>query len=166
MQNVTFGANPTQHITQRTPSLLWSMVVAASAYGDVSHQQGLGHLSGQKGKWMEKNTELLEENLLLSARKLKLGRKFTFHHDNDLKHTPKATLEWLRNKKINLLEWPSQSPNLNPIEKSMDWPRLLSINAPHTTWLTLNSFVQNNGKILSHQGVQSWQRSIPTDSQL
>ena len=46
MQNATFGANPTQHITQRTPSLLWSMVEAASCYGDVSHQQGLVHLSG------------------------------------------------------------------------------------------------------------------------
>ena len=43
MQNVTFGANPTQHITQRTPSLLWSMVVAASCYGNVSHQSGLGN---------------------------------------------------------------------------------------------------------------------------
>jgi len=58
----------------------------------------------------------LEENQLPSARKLKLGRKFTFHHDNDLKHTAKATLEWLRNKKINVLEWPSQSSDRNPIE--------------------------------------------------
>ena len=50
------------------------------------------------------------------ARKLKLGWKFTFQHDNDPKHTTKATLEWLRNKKINVLELPSQSPDLNPIE--------------------------------------------------
>ena len=40
-----------------------------------------------------------EENLLPSARKLKLGRKFTFQLDNDPKHTAKATLEWLRKKK-------------------------------------------------------------------
>ena len=66
---------------------------------------------------MEQNTEkILEENLLPSARKLKLGWKFTFQHDNDPKHTAKAILEWLRNKKINFLEWCSQSSDLNPIE--------------------------------------------------
>ena len=54
-----------------------------------------------------KYREILEENLLPSARKLKLGWKFISHHDNDLKHTAKATLEWLRNKKINVLEWSS-----------------------------------------------------------
>ena len=63
-----------------------------------------------------KHRKILEENLLPSARKLKFGWKFTFQHDNDLKHTAEATLEWLRNKKRNVLEWPSQIPDLNLIE--------------------------------------------------
>ena len=70
-----------------------------------------------KGKMDKaKYRKLLEENLLPSARKLKLGRKFSFQHDNEPKHTAKATLEWLRNKTINVFEWPSQSHDLNPIE--------------------------------------------------
>ncbi|KAJ4920488.1 hypothetical protein JOQ06_017751 [Pogonophryne albipinna] len=37
-------------------------------------------------------------------------------HDNDPKHTARATKEWLRKKLFKVLEWPSQSPDLNPIE--------------------------------------------------
>ena len=32
------------------------------------------------------------------------------------KHTFKTTQGWLRDKSLNVLEWPSQSPDLNPIE--------------------------------------------------
>ena len=35
---------------------------------------------------------------------------------NDPKHTAKTTQEWLRNKSLNVLEWPSQNSDLNPIE--------------------------------------------------
>ena len=78
---------------------------------------GTGALVRIKGKMDgAKYRRILEENLLHSARKLKLGWKFTFQHDNDLKHTAKAILEWFRNKKINVLEWPSQNPDGNPIE--------------------------------------------------
>jgi hypothetical protein len=57
--------------------------------------------------------EILDENLLQSTQDLRLGRRFAFQQDNDLKHTAKTTQEWLRDKSLNVLEWPSQSPDLN-----------------------------------------------------
>ncbi|KAK3538506.1 hypothetical protein QTP86_006644 [Hemibagrus guttatus] len=60
--------------------------------------------------------EILSKNLLPSARALKMKRGWVFQHDNDPKHTARATMEWLRKKHFKVLEWPSQSPDLNPIE--------------------------------------------------
>ncbi|KAF2348859.1 hypothetical protein FHG87_020384 [Trinorchestia longiramus] len=63
----------------------------------------------------KKYREILEEQLLPSARMLKLEHGWKFQ-DNDPKHTANETKEWLRMKKINILEWPSQSLDMNPIE--------------------------------------------------
>ena len=63
-----------------------------------------------------KYREILEGNLFQSSRDLRLGWRFTFQQDNDPKHTVKATLEWFKGKRLQFLEWPSQSTDLNPIE--------------------------------------------------
>ncbi len=45
-----------------------------------------------------------------------IGRRFTVQMDNDPKHTAKATKEFLKGKKWTVMQWPSQPPDLNPIE--------------------------------------------------
>ena len=60
--------------------------------------------------------EIVDENLLQSAQDLRLGQRVTLQQDNDLQHTAKTMQEWLRDKSLNVLEWPSQSPDLNPIK--------------------------------------------------
>jgi len=60
--------------------------------------------------------QILDQNLLPSVRELKLGRKWVLQQDNDPKHTSNSTKEWRKRKRIRTLYWPSQSPDLKPIE--------------------------------------------------
>ncbi|KAK3518577.1 hypothetical protein QTP70_004094 [Hemibagrus guttatus] len=64
----------------------------------------------------EQYIKILNNNIRQSAEKLGLGHQWTFQHDNDPKHTAKVVKKWLADKNINVLHWPSQSPDLNPIE--------------------------------------------------
>ncbi len=58
---------------------------------------------------------ILSAHIQPNATKL-IGRSFTVQMDNDSKHTAKATQDFLNAKKWNIIQWPSQSPDLNPIE--------------------------------------------------
>ena len=56
------------------------------------------------------------ENLLQSAKDVRLQHRFMFQQDNNRKHPAKATMEWRQNKNVKVLVWSSESPDLNPIE--------------------------------------------------
>ncbi len=60
--------------------------------------------------------KILKDNVRPSVYDLKLKRTWVIQQDNDPKHTSKSTSEWLKKNKMKVLEWPNQSPDLNPIE--------------------------------------------------
>ncbi|KAK6318536.1 hypothetical protein J4Q44_G00118270 [Coregonus suidteri] len=78
--------------------------------------KGTGRLHRIEGRMDGAMYREILANNLPSVRALKMGHGWVFQHDNDPKHTARATKEWLRKKHLKVLEWPSQSPDLNPIE--------------------------------------------------
>ena len=61
--------------------------------------------------------EILEDHLFQTIDYYGLDRdKFIFQQDGDSKHRSKLAMRWFKNNGVELLDWPAQSPDLNPIE--------------------------------------------------
>ncbi len=84
-------------MTPRTPSTLSNMEVETLCFEGVFLLRGQNNRTASKGRWTGPCT--------VRARALNMGHGWVFQHNNDSKHTAKATKEWLKKKHIKVLEW-------------------------------------------------------------
>ena len=80
-----------------------------------------------------------------------LPLKWIFMHDNDPKHKAKSVTKWIEEKRICILDWPAQSPDLNPIENL--WKEVKLLIKPQN--------IKNKDQ-LWHEIPEAW-KSIPTE---
>ena len=59
--------------------------------------------------------EILRKHLLAGARK-QFGSRWRYQQDNDPKHTSKVAKQFLETEVPETIDWPSNSPDINPIE--------------------------------------------------
>ncbi len=58
--------------------------------------------------------DILKQSRIPSLRRL--GHRTVLQHDNDPEYTSKTTTALLKKLRVKVMDWPSMSPDLNPIE--------------------------------------------------
>uniref|UniRef100_A0A8R1I743 HTH_Tnp_Tc3_2 domain-containing protein n=1 Tax=Caenorhabditis japonica TaxID=281687 RepID=A0A8R1I743_CAEJA len=80
------------------------------------HANGLGSLfriTGTMESYMYK--DIMEKEMIPSGRS-QMGRGWLFQQDNDPKHSSHFFKDWFAQRRVNVMSWPSQYPNLNFFE--------------------------------------------------
>jgi transposase len=60
--------------------------------------------------------DILDGHMIPSSERLFPDGEFIYQHDLAPAHASKSTAKWLADRHVQVLEWPANSPDANPIE--------------------------------------------------
>ena len=109
--------------------------------------------------------EVLKDDLLRTMDCYGLDKSdIVFQHDNDHKHTSRLVKGWLAQQSFNVLDWPPQSPDLNPIEHM--WAHLKrelfhNYEAPPKSMHELWERIGETWYAISKEACQKYIQSMP-----
>lgn len=85
------------------------------AWGSFSYA-GVGPIHQIIGTMDQRVYVDIMSSVMLPYASWNMPAKWVFQQDNDPKHTSKSAKEWFRVNGVEVMDWPAQSPDLNPIE--------------------------------------------------
>lgn len=119
--------------------------------------KGVGNLTFIDTKMnAEVYVNILEQTLKASAQKLGLPKSLIFMQDNDPKHTSAKVMTFFKQKKVNVLDWPAQSADVNPIEYLWDALKRNFTKPPVPTSETYGKGSWNTGMVSTQLSPQIW----------
>ena len=116
---------------------------------------GTGELQFMEGT-MNANMycDILKQSMILFLQTL--GHRAVFQHNNNPKHTSKTTTALLKKLRVKAMDWPSMSPDLNPIEHLWDILKWKVEERKVSNIHQLCDVIMEEGKRLQWQPVKLW----------
>ena len=109
-----------------------------------------------------KYAAVLETKLLASARSLFPDEYWMFQDDNAPCHRAKLVKRWMQSHRVVQMNWPAQSPDLNPIENL--WHRINEIiakNKPSNKRELIENIIQAWYHIVTREELRNLVQSMP-----